>query len=168
MVRCLISEARICARSRSTAGGPVSPDYPNPGQVALSIPSHPSPWAYLQVIMEAEELWWPWPPSALRISHIPLPSSPSATAPIPCHQVLMMSSKSPGDEPGMVWPCLSPVFLAWHGDRKRLVCFSVKMTVTARARHKSTGCLLDQEASLQRIEGYLAKPVSEANVSLSC
>lgn len=102
IIRCLISETRVLARSSSAAGGPVSPDYPNPGQVALSILSHPSPWAYLQVIMEAEELWWPWPPSVHRISHFPLPSGPSATALIPCHQVFTMSSESPRDEPGMV------------------------------------------------------------------
>lgn len=76
IVRCLISETRVLARSSSAAGGPVSPDYPNPGQVVLSILSHPSPWAYLQVIMEAEELWWPWPPSVHRISHVPCPAVP--------------------------------------------------------------------------------------------
>lgn len=102
VVRCLISGTCVLVRSSSAAGGPVSPDYPNPGQVALSILSHPSPWAYLQVIMEDEELWWPWPPSVHRISHFPLPSSPSAMAFIPCHQVFVMSSKLPRDEPGMV------------------------------------------------------------------
>lgn len=142
IVRCLISETRVLTRSSSAAGGPVSPDYPNPGQVALSILSHPSPWAYLQVIMEAEELWWPWPPSAHRISHFPPPSSPSALSPVPCHQVFVMSSKSPrgwtrnGLAQLGIW--LSGPAVANMWGREKLVCFLVEMMVTARARHKST------------------------------